>query len=149
MRNRRPLSFCYTAVSILLSSWSPSETPESEVQYSTCVDRLPAHGEWSPGLNDVHGDGAVVVRPGPPGELSRGVCDFIYSHGLWGAWRTWERARPSEVEQCVQMSKEVTTWLNGQRSIQLLIHPPPKFNTWQSVLNTREAPVFLLGSETT
>lgn len=113
----------------------------TEVQYSTCVDRLPAHGERSPGLNDIHGDGAVVVRPGPPGELSRGVCNFIYSHGLRGAWRTWERARPSEVEHCFQMSKQVTTRLNGQHFIQLLIHPPPSSTLDNSFLNTHDVPI--------
>lgn len=56
----------------------------------TCADCLPAHGERGPGLNDVHGDGAVVVRPGPPGELSRGVCNLIYGHSLGGTWRAWK-----------------------------------------------------------
>lgn len=67
----------------------------------TCADCLPAHGERSPGLNDVHGDGAVVVGPGSPGELRGGVCDLVYGHSLWGAWRTCKRARPSDPEPCV------------------------------------------------
>lgn len=72
-------------------------------QDGTCADRLPAHGERRPGLNDVRGDGAVVVGPGSPGQLSGGVCHFIYGHSLRGAWRTCERARPSEPEPCVML----------------------------------------------
>lgn len=84
--------------------WIPNVS-EPSIQYGTCIDCLPAHGERSPGLNDIHGDGAVVVRPGSPGELSSGVCDFVYCHSLWGTWRTWERVRPPELEQCIQTPK--------------------------------------------
>lgn len=87
--------------------------PEPSFQIDTCTDCLPTHGEWSPGLNDIHGDGAMVVRPRSPGKLSSSVCDFINGHSFWGTWGTWERIKPSELDQYAQMFKEMTSCFNG------------------------------------
>lgn len=77
-------------------SEGPSATPARVAgPCGTCADGLPAHGERGPGLDGVHGDRAVVVGPGPPGQLGRGVRDFIDGHGLGGPWGTCRRARPS------------------------------------------------------
>lgn len=102
--------------------WVPNVS-EPSIQYGTCIDCLPAHGEWSPGLNDIHGDGAVVVRPGSPGELSSGVCDFVYCHSLWGTWRTWERVRPPRTGTVYSNTqvKVPHTWV-GHWPIHLFTH---------------------------
>lgn len=71
----------------------------------TCADRLPAHGERGPGLDDVQGDGAVVVGPGSPGQLGGGVRDLVDGHGLRGAWRTCKGARPSELAPGVAFAR--------------------------------------------
>lgn len=56
------------------------------------------YGEWSFGLNDIYGDGVMVVRFGFLGELSGGVCNFIYGDSFWGFWGICERVRVLELE---------------------------------------------------
>lgn len=57
----------------------------------TCAHSLPAHREGRPCLHHVHGDGAVVVCSGPPGQLGRGVGDLINRHVLGGTWGTCQK----------------------------------------------------------
>lgn len=54
------LSFFH--ISFTLHSRSLWQITAPSMQYGTCIDCLPAHGEWSPSLDNIHGDGAVVVR---------------------------------------------------------------------------------------
>lgn len=54
-------------------------------RYCTCFDCLPTYGERIPCLDNVVGDGAVVVRPRDPGELGGRVGDLTHDHALGSA----------------------------------------------------------------
>ena len=124
----------------------PSD-PHVDGQCGTCADGLPAHGERSPGLNGVHGDGAVVVRPRSPGQLSSGVCDFINGHGLGRAWGTCRRARPSGMGRWVPISEQVVPSRNRAWCHQALPHLVPGSSCDTSLLNTSKVPSIPPGSE--
>lgn len=59
----------------------------------TCVHFLPAHGERSPGLDEVIDDGAAVVSAAAPGQLGGAICHLLHRHRVWGAGRAWHNQR--------------------------------------------------------
>lgn len=50
---------------------------------------LPLAGQEGPGLDEVPGDGAVVVEAAAPAQLDAGVADVPHHHPPGRAWRSW------------------------------------------------------------
>lgn len=49
---------------------------------------FPLAGQEGPGLNEVPGDGTVVVEAAAPAQLDAGVADVPHHHTARWAWRS-------------------------------------------------------------
>lgn len=54
---------------------------------------LPLGEEWSAGLDDIFGNGAVVIKASAPAQLHSGVLDVPHHQPARWPWRTYQKGK--------------------------------------------------------